>query len=187
MILAFPVDNVKEDYDKHMLILGIDPGVATVGFGIIEETGGAPKAVRHGVISTSAGDRLALRLAQIKNDVSEIISAFEPDAIAVEELFFNTNMKTAISVAHGRAAVILAGEERGVPMFEYTPLQIKKAVVGYGHATKKQVIDMVRRLLTMDNAPKPDDAADALAIAICHARCANSLMNLEGGGACSTI
>ena len=170
-----------------MIVLGIDPGVATVGFGIIAETGGTPSPVRYGVISTPAGMRLALRLAQIHDDVAELITTFKPDAIAVEELFFNTNLKTAISVAHGRAAIILAGEKRSVPMFEYTPLQIKKAVAGYGRASKKQVMDMVRRLLSMDSAPQPDDAADALAVAICHARYANSLMNIEGSGACSTI
>ena len=170
-----------------MVILGIDPGVATVGFGIICETGGVIVPRRYGVISTSAGMRLALRLRQINSDVSMLIETFKPDAIAVEELFFNTNLKTAVSVAHGRAAVILAGEACGIPMFEYTPLQVKKAVVGYGRATKKQVIDMVQRLLSMDSAPKPDDAADALAIAICHARTANSLLNIKGGGVCSTI
>ena len=170
-----------------MITLGIDPGVATVGFGIINENGGVLKPIRYGMISTSAGVRLALRLMQIHDDVSELIETFKPDAIAVEELFFNTNLKTAISVAHGRAAVILAGEERGVPMFEYTPLQVKKAVAGYGRASKKQVMDMVRRLLSMEQAPYPDDTADALAIAICHTRFSNSLMNLERGGACSTI
>ena len=170
-----------------MIILGIDPGVATVGFGIISETGGVPKPQRFGVITTPAGMRLALRLKQIHTDASELITTFKPDAIAVEELFFNTNLKTAIAVAHGRAAVILAGEEHGVPMFEYTPLQIKKAVTGYGHATKKQVMDMVRRLLSMEEAPKPDDAADALAVAICHARTAHSLLSIEGGGGNATI
>ena len=131
--------------------------------------------------------RLALRLKQINNDVAELIKAFRPDAIAVEELFFNTNQKTAVSVAHGRAAVILAGEERGIPMYEYTPLQVKKAVAGYGRASKNQVMEMVKRLLAMEQIPKPDDAADALAIAICHARFANSLMNIKGGNICSTI
>ena len=168
--------------------MGIDPGVATVGFGIISEKGGHPKPFRYGVISTPAGMRLALRLKQINDDVSELIRTFKPDAIAVEELFFNTNQKTAVSVAHGRAAVLLAGEEHGIPMFEYTPLQVKKAVVGYGRATKKQVMEMVRRLLEMEEVPKPDDAADALAIAICHARNANSLLNLKGeNNVCSTI
>ena len=170
-----------------MVILGIDPGVATVGFGIISETGGVLKPRRYGVIATPAGIRLALRLKQINNDVTALIKTFKPDNIAVEELFFNTNQKTALAVAHGRAAIILAGEEHGVPMFEYTPLQVKKAVAGYGHATKKQVMDMVKRLLAMEQSPKPDDAADALAIAICHARFANSLLNMEGKGICSTI
>ena len=170
-----------------MVILGIDPGVATVGFGIISEIGGVPKPKRYGVISTPAGMRLALRLKQINSDVSELIKTFKPDAIAIEELFFNTNLKTAVSVAHGRAAIILAGEEHGIPMFEYTPLQVKKAVAGYGRASKTQVMEMVKRLLAMEQTPKPDDAADALAIAICHARFANSLMNLEGGNVCSTI
>ena len=167
--------------------MGIDPGVATVGFGVISETGGNPKPVRYGVVSTPAGMRLALRLTQIHRDISELVETFSPDAIAVEELFFNTNLKTAVSVAHGRAAVILAGEEHNIPMFEYTPLQVKKAVTGYGRATKKQVMDMVRRLLSMNDAPKPDDAADALAVAICHARFGNSLLNIEGGNVCSTI
>jgi len=170
-----------------MIILGIDPGVATVGFGVISETGGVPEPVRYGVISTPAGQRLALRLVRIHDDVSELISTFKPDAIAVEELFFNTNLKTAISVAHGRAAVILAGEKFGIPMFEYTPLQVKKAVGGHGRAEKKQVMDMVKRLLLLDSVPQPDDAADALAVAICHARFANSLLSIKGGGACSTI
>ena len=170
-----------------IVILGIDPGVATVGFGIISAAGGNPALRRYGVITTPAGMRLALRLRQIHSDVSELITTFKPDAIAVEELFFNTNLKTAVAVAHGRAAVILAGEEHGVPMFEYTPLQVKKAVVGYGHATKKQVIDMVKRLMSMDVAPRPDDAADALAIAICHARVSNSLLSREGENVCSTI
>ena len=170
-----------------MTILGIDPGVATVGFGIISESGGNPSPIRHGVITTSPDMRLALRLTQIFDDVSELIESFAPDALAVEELFFNTNLKTAVSVAHGRAAIILAGEKHQLPMFEYTPLQIKKAVTGYGHAEKHQVMEMVRRLLDMEAIPKPDDAADALAIAICHARTANSLLNIEGRGICSTI
>jgi len=170
-----------------MTVLGIDPGVATVGFGIISEKGGAPAYKRCGVITTPAGMRLALRLKQINKDVSELIETFKPDVIAVEELFFNTNLKTAVAVAHGRAAVILAGEEYGIPMFEYTPLQVKKAVAGYGRASKGQVMEMVKRLLGLPQIPKPDDAADALAIAICHARFANSLMNIKGGNECSTI
>ena len=170
-----------------LVILGIDPGVATVGFGIISVTNGIAKLSRYGVISTSAGTRLALRLKQINNDVTELIEIFKPEAIAIEELFFNTNQKTALSVAHGRAAIIMAGEEYGIPMYEYTPLQVKKAVAGYGRATKNQVMDMVKRLLSMDQIPKPDDAADALAIAICHARCAGSLLGKNGKNSISTI
>ena len=170
-----------------MVILGIDPGVATVGFGIINDNAGIPKPIRYGVVETPAGVRLALRLTQIHDDVTELIRTFKPDVIAVEELFFNTNLKTAISVAHGRAAAILAGEECGVPMFEYTPLQVKKAIAGYGRATKKQMMNMVARLLSMESIPRPDYAADALAVAICHMRFANSLLNIEGSGTCSTI
>jgi len=170
-----------------LIILGIDPGVATVGFGIVKVNNGEIKPRRYGVISTPAKTRFALRLMQINRDVSELIETFKPGAIAVEELFFNTNQKTALTVAQGRAAVILAGEQHGIPMYEYTPLQVKKAVTGYGRAEKKQVMEMVKNLLSLETIPKPDDAADALAIAICHARTANSLLNIEGGNVCSTI
>lgn len=170
-----------------MIILGIDPGVATIGFGVIDAQGSKTAHRTHGVIKTPAGQRLALRLSQIYYDVAELIDTFKPDTIAIEELFFNTNLTTGIAVAHGRAAAILAGEQAGVPMFEYTPLQVKQAVAGYGRAEKRQVMDMVRRLLNLDAIPRPDDAADALAIAICHARNANSLLTGIGGAACSTI
>lgn len=170
-----------------MVILGIDPGIATVGFGVIEASGAKISYCRHGIISTAAGQRLALRLSSIYYDVTSVIDTFKPDIIAVEELFFNTNITTGIAVAHGRSAIILAGEHRQVPMVEYTPLQIKQAVTGYGRAEKKQVIDMVKRLLGLEEAPRPDDAADALAIAICHARNAASLLNGLGGSECSTI
>jgi crossover junction endodeoxyribonuclease RuvC len=148
--------------------------------------GSRQSLISYGVISTEAGLRLALRLEQIHRDTGELIDTFRPDAIAIEELFFNTNLKTAVAVAHGRASSILAGEQHHVPMFEYTPLQVKQAVAGYGRAEKRQVMDMVRRLLNMKETPRPDDAADALAIAICHARFANSLMT-TGGDVCSTI
>lgn len=170
-----------------MIILGIDPGIATVGFGVIESVGSSQTLVRCGVIKTSAGVRLASRLDQIHRDACELMDTFKPDAIAIEELFFNTNLKTGISVAHGRGILILAGEQRSIPMYEYTPLQVKQTVAGYGRAGKKQVMEMVRRLLSMDKVPRPDDAADALAIAICHARVANSLLNINGGSVCSTI
>ena len=170
-----------------MIILGIDPGIATVGFGVIKSEGGRQSLIRCGVIRTPAGWRLASRLDQIYRDTCSLLDTFKPDAVAIEELFFNTNLKTGISVAHGRGVLILAGEQHGVPMFEYTPLQVKQTVAGYGRAEKKQVMEMVRRLLSMEAVPKPDDAADALAIAICHARVAGSLINIDGGNICSTI
>lgn len=171
-----------------MTILGIDPGIATVGFGVIRAEGGRHTLVRCGAITTKAGLRLAVRLRQIYYDMLQLIDTFHPDAIAIEELFFNTNLTTGISVAHGRGVAILAGEERGVPMFEYTPLQIKQAVSGYGRADKKQMMRMVQQLLGLEKPAKPDDASDALAVAICHARFANSLLNIDGGNApCSTI
>lgn len=171
-----------------MIILGIDPGIATVGFGVIKAEGSRQTLVTCGVISTPAGLSLSKRLSQIYHDMTELIETFKPDSIAIEELFFNTNLKTGISVAHGRGVILLAGESYGIPMFEYTPLQVKQAIAGYGRAEKKQIMEMVRRLLGMDKVAKPDDASDALAIAICHARFSNSLLNLDGGNPiCSTI
>lgn len=169
-------------------ILGIDPGVATVGFGVIKSSGSKQQLVRYGIISTPAGQRLSERLQQIYHDMLELIDIFQPDAISVEELFFNNNITTGISVAHGRGVVLLAGQEKGIPMFEYTPLQVKKAITGYGRANKKQMMEMVRRLLNMSEVAKPDDAADALALAICHSRFSISLLNIDGGNnICSTI
>ncbi len=170
-----------------MRILGIDPGIATVGFGVIDSYKSDLKLVNYGVVTTPAGTSLSSRLDQIYTDISELCGTFNPDAIACEELFFNTNITTGISVAHGRGVILLAGYKAGIPIFEYTPLQVKQAVVGYGRAEKNQVIDMVKRILSMKLAPKPDDAADALAIAICHARCATSLLTIKAGAnQCST-
>ncbi|NCC69195.1 MAG: crossover junction endodeoxyribonuclease RuvC, partial [Clostridia bacterium] len=166
----------------------IDPGIATVGFGIVDSEKNKQTLVRCGVITTPAGTSLSSRLDLIFNDIGELIKTFSPDDMAVEELFFNTNITTGISVAQGRGVVLLAGYRAGIQVFEYTPLQVKQAVVGYGRAEKNQVIDMVRRILNMKDAPKPDDAADAVAIAICHARSATSLLSRQGGeGVCSTI
>lgn len=170
-----------------MTILGIDPGIATVGFGVVKAAGGRQSLVRCGVVTTKAGQKLSKRLIQIFNDISELIETFKPDAVAVEELFFNTNITTGISVAQGRGVIILACEKNGVPAFEYTPLQIKQAITGYGRADKKQMMEMVRRLLEMKETARPDDASDALAVAICHARFANSLMNMGDDAVCSTI
>lgn len=170
------------------VILGIDPGVATVGFGVIEAKGGASRMISCGAITTPAHTPLSARLAQIYNDMLELIDTFKPDAISIEELFFNTNITTGISVAHGRGVIILAGQVRDVPMYEYTPLQVKQAITGYGRADKHQMMEMVRRLLNLKTAAKPDDASDALALAICHARFSSSLLNLNGGETpCSTI
>lgn len=171
-----------------MRILGVDPGIATVGFGVVDSDGRSQSFVRCGVITTPAGTSLSSRLDQIFNDLTELIEAFRPDAMAVEELFFNTNITTGISVAHGRGVILLAGYRAGIQVFEYTPLQVKQAVVGYGRADKKQVIDMVKRMLNMKEAPKPDDAADAVAIALCHARSSTSLISrMNGDNICSTI
>lgn len=171
-----------------MIILGVDPGIATVGFGVIEAEGSRQKFIRCGVITTPAHRSLAVRLEQIYKDMLELIAMFKPDAIAVEELFFNTNITTGISVAHGRGVILLAGQMSGVPMYEYTPLQVKQAITGYGRAEKKQMMEMVRRLLNLKETARPDDASDALALAICHARFAGSLLNINGGNeVCSTI
>ena len=162
-----------------MRILGIDPGVATIGFGVVDAERGNQQLVRYGVITTPAGLPLSHRLLQIDRDMEELIHTFHPDEMAVEELFFTKNITTGIAVAHGRGVILLAAEKLGVPIFEYTPMQVKQAVVGYGGADKRQVMLMTQRLLNMKEIPRPDDAADALAIAICHGRSATSLLNTE--------
>lgn len=170
-----------------MRILGIDPGIATVGFSILDAERGKQNLICCGVITTPAGTSLSSRLERIYSDLRELITTYSPEAMAVEELFFNTNITTGISVAHGRGVVLLAAYQLGVPIFEYTPSQVKQAVVGYGKAEKRQVIDMVTRILHLPSPPKPDDAADAVAIALCHARSATSLLNRGGNNTCSTI
>ena len=164
-----------------MTILGIDPGYATVGFGLIEGDRTKQQLIQYGVIRTPAGGPLAPRLKQIYDDTTLLIQQFQPDAIVVEQLFFNKNEKTAIAVAHGRGVLLLAGESMGLPVFEYTPLQVKQAVTGYGRAEKEQVMEMVKRLLSMNQIPRPDDAADALAVALCHLRSATNLLANLGG------
>ena len=162
-----------------MRILGIDPGYATIGFGLIEAERGQAHMLRYGAITTPAGLPLSRRLYQISTDMEELISVLKPDVIAVEELFFNTNITTGIAVAHGRGVILLEIERAGIPVFEYTPMQVKQAVAGYGGADKRQVMLMTQRLLHMKDVPRPDDAADALAIAICHGRSATSLLNTD--------
>ena len=170
-----------------MRILGIDPGIATIGFGVIESERNKLRLIKCGVITTPAHTSLSSRLEQIYNDMCDLIEIFKPDAVSIEELFFNTNITTGIAVAHGRGVILLACQKAGLTIFEYTPLQVKQSVVGYGRAEKKQVMDMVKRICGLPAAPKPDDAADAVALAICHARSATSLLNRGEREECSTI
>ena len=153
-----------------MLILGIDPGFAIVGFGLVETAGGKQRLVQCGAITTPAGEPLPARLLQIADDMDLLLEQFRPDAMAIEELFFNNNVTTGIGVAQARGVLLLAAQRRNVPIYEYSPSQVKQAVVGYGRAEKRQVMDMTRRLLNLKSVPKPDDAADAVAIAVCDAR-----------------
>lgn len=159
-----------------MLILGIDPGYAIVGFGLVESQGGRQRLVACGAINTPAGGRLSARLWQIGTDLEELIGKFKPDAMAIEELFFNNNVTTGIGVAQARGVILMTAEKMGLPIYEYNPSQVKQAVVGYGKAEKKQVMDMTKRILGLSAVPKPDDAADAVAIALCHARSSTSLL-----------
>lgn len=171
----------------NLRILGIDPGLATVGFSIVDVEKSKMRLVTCGVISTPAHTSLSSRLDRIFEDMNDLISSFSPDVMSIEELFFNTNITTGIAVAHARGVILLSAYRAGVQVFEYTPLQVKQAVVGYGRAEKNQVIDMVRRILALPAAPKPDDAADAVALAICHARSSTSLLSKGVNDICSTI
>lgn len=157
-----------------MLVLGIDPGIATIGFGLVEAERGQARMMRYGAITTPAGVPLSKRLYQIETDMESLIEQLRPDVISIEELFFNNNITTGIAVAHGRGVILYAAEKCGVPLFEYTPSQVKQAVVGYGRAQKHQVMEMTRMLLKLKAVPRPDDAADALALALCHARSCTS-------------
>ena len=157
-----------------MLILGIDPGYAIVGFGVLESAGGRQRLVRCGAINTPAGMALPARLLQIARDMETLIGQFHPQAMAIEELFFNHNVTTGIGVAQARGVILMTAEKLSVPVYEYNPSQVKQAVVGYGKAEKRQVMDMTKRLLKLAKTPRPDDAADALALALCHARSSTS-------------
>ena len=153
-----------------MLILGIDPGYATVGFGFVRYNAPRFAAGQYGTIITPASDPFDLRLNTIFESVCSLIDRYSPDAIAVEKLYYANNAKTVIGVAEARGVILLAARQKNVPIYEYTPLQVKQAVTGYGKAYKAQVQEMTRRLLSLKQIPKPDDTADALAIAICHAQ-----------------
>ena len=163
-----------------MRILGIDPGYATVGYGIIENDNGKLRPIGYGAIETPTSLSTAERLILIEKRTTELVLDVTPDEIAIEELFFNTNITTGIAVAHGRGVLLYAAEKCGVPLYEYTPSQVKLAVTGYGKAEKRQVMDMTRRLLKLKAVPRPDDAADALALALCHARSFTSRIPREG-------
>ncbi len=159
-----------------MRILGIDPGYGITGFGVIEADRGSTTLVNCGAITTPAGMDFSARLEIIYEDMRSLLEKAKPDAVAIEELFFGQNVTTGIGVAQSRGVILLAIRQAGLPVTAYKPMQVKQAVVGYGNATKHQVQEMTKRLLHLDKLPKPDDAADAIAIALCHARSSTSLL-----------
>ena len=163
-----------------MRILGIDPGYGITGFGLIEAERGQYKLLRCGAITTPAGMDFSARLEIIYNDMCQLLTVSKPDAVAIEELFFGQNVTTGIGVAQSRGVILLAIRQAGLEVAQYKPLQVKQSVVGYGNATKHQVMDMTRRILGLSQMPKPDDAADAIAIALCHARSSTSLLSRVG-------
>ncbi|MDD6011216.1 MAG: crossover junction endodeoxyribonuclease RuvC [Oscillospiraceae bacterium] len=159
-----------------MVILGIDPGYAIVGYGVLDYKNNHFTILDYGAILTDAGTPFNERLETIYDRLSAIIDRFQPEAMAVEKLFYNNNAKTVIDVSQARGVIMLAAQKKGVCAYEYTPLQVKQSVVGYGRADKKQVQEMIRRILGLEKVPKPDDTADALAMAVCHAHSSGSLM-----------
>lgn len=161
-----------------MRILGIDPGYGITGFGLIESERGNNRLIQCGAITTPPNTDFSWRLEVIYNDMVELLRMSSPDVVAMEELFFGQNVTTGINVAQSRGVLLLAIQQAGLKVYSYKPMQVKLSLVGYGNATKHQMMDMTRRLLRLKEMPKPDDAADAIAIALCHARSATSLMNL---------
>ena len=159
-----------------MRILGIDPGYGITGFGLIDARRSEYSLLRCGAITTPAGMDFSARLEIIYEDMRQLLELSKPDAVAIEELFFGQNVTTGIGVAQSRGVILLAIRQAGLPVFQYKPSQVKQAVAGYGNATKHQVQDMTKRLLKLSAMPKPDDAADAIAIALCHARSSTSLL-----------
>ncbi|WP_409341633.1 crossover junction endodeoxyribonuclease RuvC [Paenibacillus sp. MBLB4367] len=152
-----------------MRILGIDPGIAIVGFGFIDKNGSKLTPVQYGCIQTEAHTDPGERLKMVYDAAKQLIDTYKPDAVALEKLFFNKNVTTAFAVSQARGVIMLAAVQQGLPLAEYTPLQVKQAIVGYGKAEKRQVQEMTRMFLGLSEIPKPDDVADALAVAICHA------------------
>lgn len=159
-----------------MIILGIDPGYAIVGYGVVKYEGNKFTPIKYGAITTPAGMPFVKRLDKIFCDMSSFFQEYKIDAMSIEKLFFNTNTTTAIDVAQARGVIVLSAERHGVSVFEYTPLQVKQAVTGYGRAEKKQIQEMTRIMLGLQSVPKPDDTADALALAICHGHSAGSII-----------
>ena len=159
-----------------MRILGIDPGYGITGVAVVEADRGSSTLIKCGAITTPAGMDFPARLEIIYRDMQQLLSVAKPDAVAIEELFFGQNVTTGIGVAQSRGVILLAIQQAGVPVYSYKPMQVKQAVVGYGNATKHQVQEMTKRLLRLDAMPKPDDAADAIALALCHARSSTSLL-----------
>lgn len=164
-----------------MRILGIDPGIAIVGFSVVDKNGNRYSTVEYGAITTPAHTPLENRLKTIYDEMTLLFANFRPDAMSVEELFFNSNAKTAIAVGQARGVIILSAVENGVPIYEYTPLQVKQALTGYGRASKMQIQQMMRTMLGLSEIPKPDDVADALAIAVCHGNSVRYNDILKGG------
>lgn len=164
-----------------MRILGIDPGYGITGFGLIESERGQSELITCGAITTPPGMDFSARLEIIYNDMCELLRQAKPDAVAIEELFFGQNVTTGIGVAQARGVVLLAIRQAGLEVTSYKPMQVKLSLVGYGNATKRQMMDMTKRLLHLSAMPKPDDAADAIAIALCHARSATSLLSKVNG------
>lgn len=165
-----------------MRILGIDPGIAIVGFGFLDKEGSRLKAVQYGSIQTEAGTKQELRLKDIYEALMQLIDKYQPEAVAIEKLFFNRNVTTAFSVGQARGVMMLAAVQHGLPIYEYTPLQVKQGIVGYGKAEKRQIQEMVKLLLHLSEIPKPDDVADALAIAICHANSSTFSERIQSKG-----
>lgn len=156
-----------------MIIFGIDPGIAIVGFSVLDYSRNKFKVIDYGSITTEPNVSFPIRLKIVYDELTKLLDKYTPDAVAIEELFFNKNVKTAINVGQARGVQLLAVVNKGIPLFEYTPLQVKQGVVGYGRAEKRQVQEMVKLLLNLKSTPKPDDVADALAVAICHANSGN--------------
>jgi len=164
---------------EHVVILGIDPGYAIVGYGVLRAERGRYIPLEHGAITTKAGTPFGRRLQIIYHSLMIILEKWHPEAVALEKLYFQNNKTTAIGVAQARGVILLACEEMKVPVYEYTPMQIKMAVTGFGGAKKPQVMEMTRRLLCLKEVPKPDDTADALAMAITHGQAAGSALKRQ--------